>query len=134
MLGPLLFIIYINDKKFADDTKVAYKARSLEDQTIVQDCIDKLVDWSAKWGMEFNTDKCKIMPVGRGTPGFEYKMKDCTLKEVEEERDIGEIIHKDLKPSKQGESAVNQARVVLGQLTRLFHFQDRNVFLRLFIT
>ena len=56
VLGPLLFIIYINDKKFADDTKVAYKARSLEDQTIMQDCKDKLVDWSGKWGMEFNID------------------------------------------------------------------------------
>ena len=43
-------------KKFADDTMVANKARSLEDQTIMQDCKDKLVDWSGKWGMEFNID------------------------------------------------------------------------------
>ena len=72
--------------------------------------------------------------MGRGNPGFEYKMKDCTLKEVKEEKNIGVIIHKDLKPSKQCESAVNRARVVLGQLTRLFHFRDWTVFLRLYAT
>ena len=77
-----------------------------------------------KWGMEFNTGNCKIMHVGRGNPGFEYKMKDCTLKEVEEEKYIGVIIHKDLKPNKQCESAVNRGRVVLGQLAGLFHFRD----------
>ena len=71
-----------------------------------------------------------IMHVGIGNPGFEYKMKDCTLKEVEEEKENGKIIHKNLKPSKQCESVVNQPRVVLGQLTRSFHFRDRNVFLR----
>ena len=27
-----------------------------------------------KWEMEFNTDKCEIMHVGRRNPGFEYKM------------------------------------------------------------
>ena len=30
--------------------------------------------------------------MGRGNPGFECKMKDCTLKEVKEEKDIGVLV------------------------------------------
>ena len=61
-------------------------------------------------------------------------MNDCALSSVEEERDIGVLINKDLKPSRQCEEAVNRAKMVLGQLTRSFHIRDRNVFLRLFTT
>ena len=68
VLGPLFFIIYINDldeatrralmtKKFADDSKIANKAVSQEDREVMQDCIDNLVKWSEKWGMVFNTEK-----------------------------------------------------------------------------
>jgi hypothetical protein len=145
VLGPLLFIIYINDldeaarralmtKKFADDSKIANKAVSQEDREVMQDCIDNLVEWSEKWGMVFNTEKCKIMHFGSGNPEFNYTMSGCTLSSVEEERDIGVLINKDLKPSRQCEVAVNRAKMVLGQLTRSFHFRDRNVFLRLFTT
>ena len=61
-------------------------------------------------------------------------MSGCTLSSVEEERDIEVLINKDLKPSRQYEVAVNRVKMVLGQLTRSFHFRDRNVFLRLFTT
>ena len=55
MLGPLFFIIYINDldeatrralmtKKFADNK--AYKTISPEDREVMQDCINNLVKWS----------------------------------------------------------------------------------------
>ena len=121
-------------KKFTDDSKIANKAVSQEDREVMQDCIDNLVEWSEKWGMVFNTEKCKIMHFGRGNPEFDYTMSGCALNSVEEERDIGVLINKDLKPSRQCEVAVNRAKMVLGQLTRSFHFRDRNVFLRLFTT
>ena len=121
-------------KKFTDDSKIANKAVSQEDREVMQDCIDNLVKWSEKWGMVFNTEKCKIMHFGSGNPEFDYTMNGCALSSVEEERDIGVLINKDLKPSRQCEIAVNKAKMVLGQLTRSFHIRDRNVFLRLFIT
>jgi ribonucleases P/MRP protein subunit RPP40 len=75
VLGPLLFIIFINDLdlsvsemellyKFADDTKVARVIDSESDSVELQRALDKLFDWSVKWGMQFNVAKCKVMHLG----------------------------------------------------------------------
>ena len=58
VLGPILFLIYINDLeegvtgnilKFADDTKLFRKVKEIGDKQKLQDDIDKLVKWSEKW-------------------------------------------------------------------------------------
>ena len=72
------------------------------------------------------------MNFGSENREFYYTMNDCALSSVEEGRDIGVLINKDLKLSRQFEVAVNRAKMVLGQLIRSFLFRDRNVFLRLF--
>ena len=55
VLGPILFLIYINDLeegvtgnilKFADDTKLFRKTKGIGDKQKLQDDIDKLVRWS----------------------------------------------------------------------------------------
>ena len=74
VLGPLLFVIYINDleedvaglnSKFADDTKIAGVADSDEHCQRIQQDIDRLENWAEKWQMEFNPDKCEVMHFGR---------------------------------------------------------------------
>ena len=74
VLGPLLFVAYINDlddvvsisgiKKFADDTKVYREVCSELDATSFQSELDSIFDWSMDWSMFFNIDKCKVMHVG----------------------------------------------------------------------
>ena len=58
VLGPVLFIIYINDIddgliselwKFADDTKILRKVVSVEETFTLQDDLSKLVVWSEEW-------------------------------------------------------------------------------------
>ena len=67
VLGPILFLAYINDLeegvtgkilKFADDTKLFRKSKEIGDKQKLQDDIDKLVKWSQKWQMLFNFGKC----------------------------------------------------------------------------
>jgi hypothetical protein len=60
-------------------------------------------------------------------------MKGQQLTETEEERDIGVMVSRQLKPSAQCKHAARTAQTVLGQLTRAFHYRDRHVFLRLYI-
>ena len=77
VLGPILFVIFINffDRyilnevhilsKFADDTKIGRIVNNVNDSTILQNAIDKVVLWSEEWQMKYNTDKCKVLHFGR---------------------------------------------------------------------
>ena len=74
VLGPFLFLIYINDmpellshlcKLFADDTKIIATIKTNLDSDKLQCDIDKLVEWSAKWKMCFHEEKCKVMHINR---------------------------------------------------------------------
>jgi ribonucleases P/MRP protein subunit RPP40 len=75
VLGPLLFLIFINDLdaavslaelllKFADDTKLARVIRDETDRQELQAALNGLMDWSVKWVMRFNVQKCKLMHLG----------------------------------------------------------------------
>ena len=85
VLGPLLFILYVNDlpsevssfcKLFADDAKLYKDLENLEDFEMIQNDIDKLCQWTIKWLMFFNVDKCKILHIGKDNPNFDYQMED----------------------------------------------------------
>ena len=83
VLGPILFLVYINDLeegvtgnilKFADDTKLFTKTKEIGDKQNLQDDIDKLVKWSEKWQMLFNFGKCKCLHIGPGNTSMNYEM------------------------------------------------------------
>jgi hypothetical protein len=143
ILGPPLFTVHIDDidiemlladlaVKFADDTKGVKKIESDESRRELQQVFDNLYIWSQKWGMEFNIPKCKLMHVGRRNPEYKYSINGQELSVVEEKKDIGVIIQRNLKPGKQCEKAANMAAAVLRQIERNLHYRDRNVFVRLY--
>jgi len=70
VLGPLPFLIYINDLednvvsnlfKFADDTKLFGQVKDMVDTTLMQEDLDRLIEWADKWQMQFNVSKCTVM-------------------------------------------------------------------------
>ena len=74
VLGPILFLIYVNDLeegvtskilKFADDTKLFTTIKGNGDKQQLQDDIDKLIKWSEKLQMLFNVEKCKCLHTAR---------------------------------------------------------------------
>jgi hypothetical protein len=143
VMGPCLFDVYIDDlddivkllellSKFADDSKGLKAIRNLLDKLLLQETLDKFCKWAADWGMSFNANKCKIMHVGHGNPNYEYYMQGTKLQEVEEEKDVGVIIHNSLKPAKQCQKAAKTGLNVLYQLRNNFHFRDRHIFLKLY--
>jgi hypothetical protein len=143
VLGPLLFVVFINDideavtyvnviKKFADDTKVGQRMASQEDRQTLQKALDDLCDWADRWGMEFNIPKCKVMHMGHQNPEHKFSMRGKELEATCEEKDIGVAVTSNLKPSAQCAKAAKTAQTVLGQLSRAFHYRDRHVFARLY--
>ena len=65
VLGPCLFLAYINDlpsrvtsnaRLFADDTSLNRPIRSPVDSTALQKDLDSLAEWESQWDMEFHPD------------------------------------------------------------------------------
>jgi hypothetical protein len=61
-----------------------------------------------------------------------YTMRRVKLGVKEEERDIGVVITKNLKPSEQCSKAAGRATGVLNQLKRNFHYRDHHTFMKLY--
>ena len=110
VLGPILFLIYINDLeegvtskilKFADVTKLFRKIKGNEDKQQLQDDIDKLIKWSEKWQMLFNFQKCKCPLAGHGHTGENYEMGRTIICKTVKENDLGVTINANMKVSEQ---------------------------------
>jgi len=118
--------------KFADDTKTFGRVRSVVEARNLQEDLNRLVEWAEKWGMDFNTRKCKVMHIGRGNLRSEYVMKGEVLEEVEVERDLGVLVSHDLKVSRQCVKAAKEGNKMLGMILRSFCTRDRRVIVPLY--
>ena len=76
VLGPILFLLYINDKNenvqssirlFADDSIIYRKINSNIDHQILKTDLAELEKWSDKWQMQFNLSKCVHLPITNKT-------------------------------------------------------------------
>jgi ribonuclease P/MRP protein subunit RPP40 len=129
-------VIFINDlpeniathiKLYADDSKIIGIIESEEDAKELQKDIDAAVNWSHKWFMPFNIEKCKVMHVGRANMKSNriYQMKNTEgslhdLAETILERDLGVLTSCDLKLKAQVEAAASMANRALGRLKKSF--------------
>ena len=127
VLGPILFLIYINDLddsitsnvlKFADDTKLFRKVNTDGDKQHLQNDLDRLVKWSEKWQMLFNFGKCKCLHTGHGNLDVNYKMGDTVLGTTVKEKDLGVTISADMKVSEQCGIAASNGNQILGLIRR----------------
>ena len=98
VLGPILFLVYINDLeegvtgkilKFAYDTKLFRKLKEIGDKRNLQYDIEKLVKWSDKGQMLLNFGKCKCLHTGPGNTGMNYEMGGTILSKTVKEKDLG---------------------------------------------
>jgi hypothetical protein len=113
VLGPLLFVIYINDipevikhfscKLYADDSKLIAEIKDEQDAINLQHDIDCIVKWTDTWLMRLNYDKCKVMHFGFRNPKYKYTMLDSNTEQSiaispsDSERDLGITITSDAK-------------------------------------
>ena len=149
VLGPLLFVIFINDidravnssqailSKFADDTKCGNVILNEQSCETLQNDINNLLDWADKWQMQFNADKCKVLHFGRNNPRHSYYMNGYApagtiLCNDDHEKDVGVYISTTLKPSLNCQNAANKANSVLGQMSRSVTYRDRITWIKLY--
>ena len=103
--------------KFADDTKLYTEVTKEEEGEQLQEDLDKCTEW-AKQMMEFNVRKCKVLHAGRINRMKEYTMEGKFLEKVQEEKDLGVMVHKAMNGNRQVTEAVKKANRALDQLRR----------------
>ena len=102
VLGPVLFLIFINDlpenirssvRLFADDCVLYRNIKSPIDCQILQDDLNSLAQWETDWQMKFNVAKCHSMRVTRHLPEnqiqFEYSLHQQRLEQVQSAKYLG---------------------------------------------
>ena len=144
VLGPILFVIFINDidqclgqmegilPKFADDTKLAKVVNNSQTAAEMQLIIKNLETWCKTWGMKFNAKKCSIIHFGKQNPKFSYTLNGQALDCVSNQRDLGVKISNSCLPGEQCAQAAKKANQVLGQINRSFSCKTMDVMTQIY--
>ena len=142
ILGPLLFVLFINDIYvgidkatsiclYADDTKIWCKINSEFDCKQLQNDINTLHKWSIKNKMRFNATKCKVLQIHNNEPlctrelplaKYFYYMNNEIIDFTESEKDLGVMVNSKFKWDHHQQKVLNEAHQMLGVTKRTCHF------------
>ena len=109
VLGPLLFLLYIDDiyqsishssvLMFADDIALYKEIVSSSDQDMLQADLSKVFEWSRKWQLNLNPSKCETICISykRSPPPASYRLNNHLLSTKSVVRYLGVFINSHLK-------------------------------------
>lgn len=129
VLGPLLFLIFINDlphnisvpiRLFADDCVAYNTIESPSDQIKLQCSLENIMKWCSDWQMVINPNKSVSMSITRKKKilQFPYSIHGKKLKKVEEHKYLGLLFRSDLSWNRYVEEVSKKANNALWSLRR----------------
>ena len=129
VLGPLMFLIYINDigehitsnlRLFADDSLLYCAIDIPQDCLALQEDLDKLSQWSYKWQMSFNVSKCKSLSITRKRNPYlhQYTLNGQELESVKSHPYLGVELTQSLNWNNHINNITTKANRSLGFIKR----------------
>ena len=124
VLGPILFLIFINDLPqqvkshcclFADDCLLYREISCLQDSIALQ---QDLTGWSDTWGLHFNAKKCYIMSTAKGKDPYFHQLNGHVLSSVKTSPYLGVLLSEDLSFSPHIGKVSQKASSNLGFISR----------------
>ena len=132
VLGPLLFLIYINDvasiklsvntklSLYADDMLLYKVITSSEDYAELQEDINLIHNWSVNNLMTFNASKCKCMYISRKRERRcpSVSLDNATMEYVTHYKYLGVVISSDMTWTSHIQHICNKTKRIIGMLYR----------------
>ena len=145
VLGPLLFLIYIQDMSneissarllfFADDTKIIRDISSIDDCCLMSDELSKLYNWAENNKMVLNGDKFQLLQytaTGAAQPFVYVDPMGSVIEPKNLARDLGVEMSNDANFDAHISSFVDKARGRMRWILRVFSTRDKVAMLTLY--
>ena len=138
VLGPLLFLLYINDlpaytkhstiRLFAHDCMLYRNIDSDEDRLKLQEDLDGLLKWEEDWKMQFHPEKCIQLSITlkRKPVDTSYYMRKHQLEKCSSAKYLGVTISSNLSWSNHIETITSRAFGKLAFLQNNIAHSPRN--------
>lgn len=91
------------------------------DRRSLQEDLCKISDWSVKWEIPFNINKCQILQVGSRTIKKDCEMCGVKVEGVHSVKDLAVTVAPDLKCSQRCNESVKKANRMIGLIKKNFH-------------
>ncbi|PJE78524.1 hypothetical protein CI610_02532 [invertebrate metagenome] len=146
VLGPLFFLLYINDiscnlsslsRLFADDTSLSYASYDLNlIETEAKRDLLKLEIWSNEWLMSFNPNKTEALVISTRQLPFvpSFTFDNTPIKITNHHKHLGVILSDDCKWNVHVESIVNKVTKYIATLRKLKLILNRNTLEKMYLT
>jgi len=129
VLGPLLFLVFINDlpsavqskvRLFADDCLLYRPINSPEDQIALDQDLASVTQWADTWGTKYNPQKCFIMTISpkKDPPQHFYSFCGCVLSHVSDTKYLSITVSNDLQWERYITTSYAKASHMIGFLRR----------------
>ena len=124
VLGPLLFLLFVNDlpncikneiRIFADDVKMITDPMQ---HASTQNDLCTLHEWESLWMLMFNVQKCKVLHIGKSNPKKQYMFLGSILETCDSEKDLGVLFNEKLNFSDHIYASISKAKSSLAWLLR----------------
>ena len=146
VLGPLLFLIYINDiadeligkvRLYADDTSLSYSSSNLADiEMIINNDLKKLKEWAEKWLIIFNPLKTEFLLISNIFHNYDLRLMydNAPLSNVESHKHLGIHIASNNKWTKHIDSIIDSASKQISYLRKLKYQLSKSTLDKLYCT
>lgn len=137
VLGPILFLVYINDvgnnlssnvRLFADDCVIYRKINSSEDSNTLQTDLDNIVNWCEDWQMQINAFKTKAMTFTRSTNMHlnSYSINNTAIENVSTLKYLGVYLSSNLTWNEHIDAIISKASKTLGFIRRNLYLASQS--------
>lgn len=146
VLGPLLFLIFIDDivqnincliRLFADDTSLLLASDVLrQDIALMQTDINRIIDWANKWSVRFNPEKTECLLISRRRVPSQIKLyfNDLAVEQVNSHKHLGLTLNSNANWNTHLDEIITKANKRLGIMRNLKYKLSRDALKTIYIT